>query len=291
MMEQGDDPRPTVDTEIDAPPPKGEEPKPDATDQELEPGEQGITVKIDGKDVVLTEAQIADAYKNGLRQSDYTKKTMEAAELRRSSQAELERAQSERAAYAQNLERITMQLEGALGQQQQMDWNALAKSDPAAWVEQRNLYEQRQAAYQQAMQQRQAVASQIQAEQANQYQTFLQAQQQELLAKLPGWKDGAKAKAEREALKTYLKGEGFDDQSISGISDHRAVVMARKAMLYDQMVSKASAASKRVATLPAKVERPGVAEAPGNDKRSTAYQRLARSGRVEDAAAIFASML
>ena len=62
-------------------------------------------------------------------------------------------------------------------------------------------------------------------------------------------------------------------------------------MLYDQMMSKAQAAAKKVSTLPTKVERPGVAaEAPGLDKRTSAYQKLAKSGKVEDAAAIFASM-
>ena len=62
-------------------------------------------------------------------------------------------------------------------------------------------------------------------------------------------------------------------------------------MLYDQMIAKASAATKKVATLPQKVERPGVSEGPNNDKRTQAYQRLAKSGKVEDAAALFANLL
>ena len=66
--------------------------------------------------------------------------------------------------------------------------------------------------------------------------------------------------------------------------------MARKAMLYDQMVGKAAAAAKKVATLPNKVERPGGGETQNLDKRAAAFQRLSKSGRVEDAASLIAGL-
>lgn len=282
---------PPVDTEIDVNPPKADETKPETQEAAPADAQQTVTVKIDGKDVELTQEQIADAYKNGLRQADYTKKTMEAAELRKSAQEQSAQALQERQMYAQNLNRMAAQLEGVLGQQQQTDMNALLESDPVEYLKQQHLWQQRQAQLQQINQQRQMFAAQQQAEQAQAQQSHLQQQQQELLAKLPGWKDSAKAAAERDALKAYLKTEGFDDSAIDGISDHKAVILARKAMLYDQMTAKASAAAKKVAPLPTKVERPGVTETPGNDKRTAAYQRLAKSGRVEDAAAIFATLL
>lgn len=275
-----------VDTEID--PPAEEKP---AEPNAAEEGADVITVKIDGKDVQLTPEQIAEAYKGQLRQADYTKKTMEAAELRKSADVEISKARQERNEYATNLQKMGLQLEVVLDQQQKTDWNALLESDPLEYLKQQNLYNQRQAAYQQNQQQLQTVAAQMQAEQAENHKSYMQTQQQELLAKLPSWKDQAKAMAEREALKSYLKAEGYDDQAISGITDHRAVILSRKAMLYDQMIAKASAATKKVATLPQKVERPGVSEGPNNDKRTQAYQRLAKSGKVEDAAALFANLL
>lgn len=275
-----------VDTEIDVTPPSEEKPEvPEAVDE----AEQTFTIKVDGKTVELTQEQLADAYKNGLRQADYTKKTMEAAELRKSAEAEKARAYQERQQYAENLNRIAVQLEGVL--QNQPDLSALLESDPVEYLKQTHLLQQRQAQLHQINQQRQQLAMQAQAEQQSLYQSHLEAQKQELLAKLPTWKDSEKAAAERDALKAYLKKEGYQDQDIGNISDHRAVVMARKAMLYDQMISKASAAAKKVAPLPQKVERPGVNETPNTDKRTAAYQKLAKSGRVEDAAAIFASIL
>lgn len=281
-----------VDTELDLKEPEKEpeqksEPEAEAPDDSSDV----VTVKIDGKDVQLTQEQIAEAYKNGLRQADYTKKTMEAAEVKKSAQVEIDTARQERNQYAANLDRMAAQLDGVMQAAANVDMNALLESDPVEYLKQTHLFNQRQAQLNQVNQQRQQIAAQTQAEQAEAQRTYIQTQQQELLAKLPAWKDAAKASAERDALKSYLKAEGYDDASIAGISDHRAVILARKSMLYDQMISKASAAAKKVATLPQKVERPGVADSPQMDKRGAAYQRLSKSGRIEDAAALFSSIL
>lgn len=278
---------PAVDTEID--PPK--EDKPEAQAEAPAEDDSGVTIEVDGKTVKLSKAELADAYKNGLRQADYTKKTMEAAEVKKYSEMEAAKARQERQGYADNLNRMAAQLEGVLGQQQAIDMNALLDSDPVEYLKQQHLFTQRQAQLQQINQQRQTVAQQMHAEQQQLHASFLEQQQQELLAKLPGWKDTAKATAEREALKTYLKAEGYRDEDVAGISDHKAVILARKAMLYDQMISKASAAAKKVAAIPQRVERPGVNETPSTDKRSAAYQRLSKSGSISDAAAIFSSIL
>jgi hypothetical protein len=283
---------PKVDTEIDLKE-KTAEPEAPAEPPEDPPEalDDGVEVEIDGKPVRLTKEQIAEAYKSGLRQADYTKKTMEASDVKKAAQAELGKAQADRAQYADNLQRMAVQLETVLQAQQQTDWNALLDNDPVEYLKQQHLFQQRQAAYQQNTQQRQVVASQMQAEQAKSQSEYIQIQQQELLAKLPAWKDATKASAERDALKSYLKTEGYDDASITGISDHKAVLLARKAMLYDQMMTKASAAAKKVATLPAKVERPGVQENSSLDKRGSQFARLGKTGRVEDAAKLFTSFL
>jgi hypothetical protein len=62
-------------------------------------------------------------------------------------------------------------------------------------------------------------------------------------------------------------------------------------MKYDQMMSKASAAAKKIATTPQRVERPAGGEAKGIDRRTSDYQRFQKSGKVEDAANVFASIL
>lgn len=262
---------------------------------EAEPTEtdsEAITVKVDGKEVKLTPEQIAEAYKNGLRQSDYTQKTMQVAEQRKAAEAEAAQMRAERAQLQDKLSKAAAVLDAGLQEQSRIDWQQLLQADPVEYLRQQHLANQRQAQLRQIQSAQAEIHQRNQMEQAAQMRAFLQTQQQELLAKLPDWKDDTKAAAERGAIRDYLKAQGFDDAAIENITDHRAVVLSRKAMLYDQMMNKANTAAKKVSNLPPKVERPGVTEGPqGLDKRTSAYQRLSKSGRVEDAAAVFASIL
>jgi hypothetical protein len=250
-----------------------------------------VTIEVDGKTVELTKAELADYYKNGLRQSDYTKKTMEAAELRKAAEAEQTKAREERQRYAEGLQQAQALLQAQLQEQGQIDWQKLLETDPVEYLKQQHLAQARQAKLHQIGQEQQQIHARTQAEQAEQMKSFIRTQQEELLAKLPEWKDESKARVEKTAIKDYLVKEGFDESALANISDHRAVLLARKAMLYDQMMSKASTAAKKVQALPQKVERPGGGESQGLDKRSADWQRFSKSGKVEDAAALFGRIL
>lgn len=262
-------------------------------EQEEEPSEQEgepqtFTVKIDGKEVQVPLSELLNGYQ---RQSDYTKKTMEAAEQRKAADAEVQKAQQERQQYAGELQRMAVQLEGVLEQQGQIDWDALRESDPMEYLRQQHLYQKRHALYQQNMQEQQQLAQQFQNEQAQAHQSYLAKQQEDLLAKLPDWKDDAKAAAEKTAISKFLQEQGFGDEDISSIADHRHVIVARKAMLYDQLMAKANVQAKKVQEAPQRVVKPGVTSNGNPDGRTTAMKRLEKSGRVEDAAAVFASIL
>lgn len=282
--EREDDPAATPPADPDAPAEAPESPEA----AEASEDDPTVTVKIDGKPVEIKLSELKNGYQ---RQADYTRKTMEVSEQRKAAEAEVAKAQSERQAYAANLQRMQIQLEGALQQQQQTNWEELLSSDPVEYLKQQHLAQQRQAALNQVYAEQQKVASFQQAEVQKSRVAYLAQQQAELLAKLPEWKDEAKGKAEKVALREYLQKEGFEQSTIDTITDAKAVLMARKAMLYDQMMSKAATAAKKVATLPSKVERPGSGDNPGLDRRNAAYQRLSKSGRVDDAAAVFASLL
>lgn len=260
----------------------------ETTEEAQEEDDPTVTVKIDGKEVEVKLSELKNGYQ---RQADYTRKTMEVSETRKAAEAEMQKAQQERTAYAQNLQKMAAQLEGALQEQNQIDWNALIQNDPVEYLKQQHLLQQRQAAYQQNLMEQQKISAQFQAEQQKAYENHLLAQRDELLAKLPEWKDEAKQKAEKAAMREYLINQGYDDAAINAVADARAVVMARKAMLYDQMMAKAQTAAKKVSELPKKIERPGVGASPALDKRSSAFQKLSKTGSVEDAAAVFANFV
>ena len=247
-----------------------------------------VTIKIDGKDVQVKLSELKNGYQ---RQADYTRKTMEVSEQRKAAEAEASKARQERDAYAANLNQLRARTEALLTEQQNsVNWTELLQVDPVEYLKQQHLAQQRQATLQQVAAEQARVSQIQQAEQQEAQVRHIQAQHQALLDKLPEWKDEAKAKAEKAALREFLIQEGFDEQALNNITDARAVVLARKAMLYDQVMSKAQAAAKKVATLPTKVVRPGTGEGQQLDRRTSAYQRLQKSGSVDDAAAVFASM-
>ncbi|MEN9885684.1 MAG: hypothetical protein RL758_262 [Pseudomonadota bacterium] len=276
-----------------AQPDKAEPEEKPAEENEQQEGDDApvITLEIDGKQVQMTAKQVEEAYKSGLRDKDYRQKTMALADERKSASDAQAKAEAERFQLAAQLKQSIGQLEALTQIQSQSDWQSLLDSDPVEYLRQQHLFQQRQAALAQQRQHMTALQAQHAAQQQEQRARFVESQREEMLAKIPAWKDAAKAKAEMTQLAEYLKTEGYDERALEDITDHRPVVMARKAMLYDQIMNKAQAATKRVQTLPTKVERPGVGESTQLDKRSSAYQRLSKSGRVEDAAALFAQIL
>lgn len=280
---------PEAENPEDAEPVAEEPEESEAPTDEPESESEKFTVKIDGKDVEVTLDELKNGYQ---RQQDYTRKTMEVAETRKQAETEFSKAREERIKYAEGLQQQHFMLHAALQQQDQIDWNRLIETDPVEYLKQKNLYEQRQSALQKTQQDYQRLEQQ-QAEETKAYQAkFLAQQQEELLAKLPEWKDEAKAKADKSAIRDFLINQGYGDQDIESLSDHRAVIVARKAMLYDQMIANAKAAEKRVQNAPQKVVKPGnSAPNPTLDKRSAAWSRLNKTGSINDAATLFASLL
>lgn len=260
-----------------------------AADPALEEG--AITVEIDGKKVALTKEQIAEAYKNGLRQADYTRKTMEAAEVRKAADAEKAQARQERDAYAQKLQTFALTTQAALQEAAAELTEELAHTDPQEYLIKKHIFDQRQAQLNQAQQEIQHIAAQQQHEQAEAMRHHLETQREQLLAKLPEWKDEAKATADQAAIKKFLAGEGLTDAEIGNITDHRMVLLARKAMQYDALMTRAKDAAKKVAALPVKAERAGSPEVAKPDGRSTAMKQLAKTGSIRDAASAFSQFL
>lgn len=253
-----------------------------------DPNAPRFKVKVDGQEIEVTQDELLNGYS---RQQDYTKKTMELADQRKQIEQSAAQVNAERQHYQNQLAQMAQALGQALHEQQNIDWQQLLENDPVEYLKQRHLFEQRQAAFGQAQAEQQRLTEQAQRNGAAQMQARFQEEQQALLAKLPEWKDEAKAKAEKEQVRKFLESSGYKPEEISQAVDHRAIVLARKAMLFDQLIAQQKEAAKKVEKLPPKVERPGVGNSSALDGRSSAMQRLSKTGKVEDAAAVFASLL
>ena len=251
------------------------------TEEQEQP--QVFSVKIDGKEVDVTLDELQKGYS---RTQDYTRKTQQIAEVRKQTEGELQAVRAEREQYAQLLSALEAQVQQAA--QPNIDWDRLYNEDPLEWVRQREVMRDNQdkAAAIQSEQQRLSQLSQQ--EQAQFMQQKLQHEQEALLAAIPDWKDAKKAQAEKALLLEFGQKIGFTPDELKNVVDHRAVLMLRKAALYDQIMSKRGNI-KPVTNNGPRPAKPGAAGRVSNSTEVVrAQQRVAKTGRVDDAAnAIF----
>ena len=256
-------------------------------EEETEEGEQPqtFTVKVDGKEVSVTLDELQKGYS---RTQDYTRKTQQIAEVRKQVEQETQAVRAERQQYAQLLGALQAQLQSS---EPQVDLERLYNEDPIEWVRQKEVLRERQEkAYAiQAEQQRLSYVGQQ--EQQRAMQEHLESQKDALLAALPEWKDPKKAKAEKALVLESAKSVGFSDDDLKSVYDHRLVLLLRKAAMYDQMVSKRQGIKPVVNNGP-RPAKPGAAGRVSTTTESTrAKQRLAKTGRVDDAASAIELLL
>ena len=266
-----------------------EETQEEQSEEGEEPEEQDqptvFTVKVDGKEVEVTLDELQKGYS---RTQDYTRKTQQIAEIRKQVEVETEAVRAERAQYAQMLGALQAQLQGT---ETQIDWDRLYHEDPIEWVRQKEVMRERQEKFQAIQFEQQRMAQLSQQEQQQQLASHLQEQHTKLLEIIPEWKDPVKAKAEKQLLVEFGQKTGFTPEELKAIVDHRAVVALRKAALYDQMMTKRKAITPVTNNGP----RPAKPGAAGRVSQTTeavrAKQRLAKTGRVDDAASAIYQLL
>lgn len=224
----------------------------EADDSEEASGEEPkFTIKVDGKDVVLTQAELIERAQKG---TDYTQKTMEVAEKRKAVEAEISKAAEYRQrmeqAEAETLNRLqayTKVVESQLGQ---MPDSAMLDYDTAGYLRQKEQFEARRGQLQQAY----SEIQQIQNEQARKRQAWFtetaEAAEKHLRDTLPGWNDDMLAD-----LNGYVGKLGLTPEAARlGMLAPGFWQMAHKAKAYDQLQAK-KAEMKPVSQLP-KVHKP-----------------------------------
>ena len=258
----------------------------ESEDSEEEKPDQTFTVKVDGTEVTVTLDELQKGYS---RTQDYTRKTQQIAEIRRQVESEAEAIRAERSQYAQLLGALESQVQQDA--QPNIDWDRLYQEDPIEWVRQKEVMRENQAKSQAIQFEQQRLAEISQQEQAQQMQSFLAQQRDELLKVLPDWKDPNKAKKEKELLIDFGQKAGFSADELKNIFDHRVVNVLRKAALYEQIMSKRQNI-KPVTNNGPRPAKPGAAGRVSTTSEATrAKQRLAKSGRVNDAASAIELLL
>lgn len=254
--------------------------------EEAPPEPQLVTVKVNGKVEQLPIEEVAKGYQ---RQADYSQKTADLADQRRTLAAEAAAVKEERAQYAQLLTALKTQLES--GGQEEPNWQTLYDENPLEYVRQKDIWRERQdraAAAQYETQRIQALQTQ---EQQAALQQAVAKGRTELIEAMPEWKDAKKWDADRVKLLDYGKKLGFTDQELGNTYDPRAVIALHKARLYDELKAAKPVPAVRKAPAPLAAGNAQSVTRQATSDETKAKQRLAKTGSIRDAAAVFEKFL
>lgn len=216
-----------------------------------------VQVKVQGEEM---EVPLSEAIGGYQREADYTRKSQELAERREELGQVLDQS-------AQRLELVNAVFRQSMTPEQQA---ALGQ------------------AYQRVQAEREAVL-------AHRLQQEVLPQEHQRLRERLGWESDEDVQAGKELIATAaVEHYGFTPEDLQGVYDHRLLHLAHDAAKYREMVARQEEAKKEVRSKRRKsgTLKPGTKGGRKKSRRSSeARKQLARSGRVEDAAAALDSIL
>jgi hypothetical protein len=260
-------------------------------EEEAEPAAKTFTVKVAGEEVEVGLDELKNGYS---RQADYTKKAQALAEERKQFTQDRDAVLLERQQYAQLLGALQQQL--ATDQTQQPDFDRLYEEDPIEAARLERKWTQQQQAKQQKMQaialEQQRVREANAQEQQQQMRGLIEQEVQRLPEVIPEWKDEKRASKERDELRAYLTEQGVNEEEMNALVRANHIAVLRKAMLYDKGRRRVKSAEKEGRKTRAAKPGSRAGQQPASKRRTkVAYQRLAKSGKRDDAAALLESLL
>lgn len=259
--------------------------EPEDSDDEQSEREPMLTVKIDGKEQQITAKEAAAGY---MRTQDYTRKTQEVSEQRKQIEAQQQYIQQQAQVYGQLIPALQQQIVQLTPQEP--DWERLHTEDPLEYLRQKDIWRERNDKLTALQAEQQRLAQEQQAQQAQQRQQILTQGREILFEKNPQWKDIKRWNADVEKMMATAVAEGFQPEELSNIYDPRTIGILRKAAAYDELMA------KKPQPTPGKVIKSAPAGSSAHVPKprsevTRAKQRLAKSGRVADAAALFESFI
>jgi hypothetical protein len=250
-------------------------------------------VKVDGEELEVNLDELISGYS---RHSDYTRKTQEIAsernqmaEMQQQWANEILQTQAERQQYIETLGQVVNNSMAGLEQFANVDWDSLKESDPIAFVTKRDELREAQDRVQ-SMQNEQGRAQQQQFEELQRMKGMaIKEEQQRLLEIVPEMADATKRKEIASSMTSYALEQGFSQEELKELVDHRHFLVLMKAQKYDALQN-SDIKSKKLKNKP-KVIRAGKGTNKKSDtakaKRAASMKRLKESGHVDDSVALF----
>lgn len=235
-----------------------------------------------------TEMPLSEVKRGFLRQQDYTRKTQETAELRKTLETERSTFAAERKQVADRLTPLIQQARAIVDDPgAQRELAELRVTDPGAYAVRVMELQQKRAQLDQLEWQQNALREQAEAEEAEKFQRerreTAERSRTVLMEKIPAAKKDF-ASWYRD-LGKYVLEQGISAEAWDSEVSHPVILLAWKAMQYDAATRKTPATTEKLRKAPQPM-RPGSAKPPGHAQARAlreATERAQKSGSVEDA--------
>ena len=250
--------------------------------------DETYTVMVDGKERQATLEELTQSFSF---RAHNTQKSQDLAAERKSLDEEAETVRQGRDLYGQRLQ----QVEQALANQypSEPDWETLEKEDPTKLAVESAKWQTHLRKSEALRAEQQRVEDEQVADQQKQLDSYKADQAQRLLEAIPEWQDEKVSKAEQSRIFDYAQSAlGLSEEEVGSLMDHRAIVAMRKAMKYDELQAKGSAAQKK--GKPTKTLKPGTRRRrikAGAKRRGASRQQLRKSGTMADASSALFDLL
>ena len=265
----------------------------ESEEDEVEEEPDVYAVKVDGEELEVSLEELVQGYS---RHSDYTRKTQELAsqrdqmaQMQQQWARETSQAQAERQQYMEAIGQFVQQSMVGLEQYASVDWESLREEDPIAFVTKKEEFRDAQERVRQAQAQQGVEAEKQKQEFAKIKQMALQEEHKKLVAAVPEWNEPEKRGELAKELSSYALSQGFKQEELQELIDHRSLIVLMKAQKYDALQN-SDVKAKKIKNKP-KVIRAGKGTNKKADsqksKRIASMKRLKESGHVDDSVSLF----
>ncbi len=249
---------------------------------------QLYAVKINGEDVEVTIDELQSSYS---RQADYTRKTQELAQQRKTVEEQQSEVAKNEAIYKELLPKMEAALSESLGDEP--NWETLYSNDPIGYVRERDLWNEKQQKLQAVQAEQTRLQEEDQVKQQEQIQKYMQYGEKQILNHVPEWKDKTIQQEEKLAIRDHAINDlGFTAEEINQVYDYRLLLGLRNSWMQNKTQKAVKKKPTQKASARNRVAKPGsVSRKKTSTPLKKSKARLAKSGKVQDAAKVFEQLI
>ena len=213
----------------------------DVTEQDLVENEETTAdsnqelydVTVNGQNQKVNLDELKQGYSKGL---DYTKKTMDLGDQRRSLETERDTISKEKDEVSKLREEYAKKLnvvEQNLQIEDNVDWVKLAQDDPSEYAIKKAEYDKKKDLQDRIQKEQARVNEERKQEQEKVYQNFIQSENKKLIEKMPVFGDEKKVNKVMQDIGQFALKSGYTEQELNMLVDHRALITLYQAAKYD----------------------------------------------------------